>query len=730
MGTLDINNIKNDIITSLIDDIVSFASSNEEKKILRLELEGEIKNNILISRIPSGDVEVDADRVNSQMNAMYIDLLTTFGVLNSMSEELTKYNISYTTYIDYINSRIDEVNDLLESCRHSLTSIYMPSFHIERFRSSDKFDKTRNLQKDRYGDWLPSYCYINFEPKEQHISLPLLRQDNSLRYDDKVSTAYVSTYFQLGDGFINLKNNETDIENCIDESESSFWSDTILSDAPLRVSFEDKKPKPLLLDSNYYYNIDNGAVCDLEINFESVNTVNEIILNPCTKYPMRVVAIRYKTSDDDKEEMIELVTPNNIQESLRSILTKDQVSFKFPEIICKKIYILFVQEHYLRKTYIYNPAEVYKNDLWFNNKNDNRDKTRNAEFKPVYFDRSIESSTWKNTNDKLISATNQDLTNIILANEKANRKVIKYEYEYGFYNIGCMNNHFDRTGIYVSKPIDPKTNIKTVQITSKEIHQKDTFDHRVTDIEYYLCGSENPDYTDWYPILPKDTKVIESELLMIGGGAIAFLRFETDRVLCVMKNGEPIPYSSTDNENTTTELEFDTHERTGHIWAVKIFNYDYDAVYSIKYEPIKGSDIIDFSNKLSTSIETFDGANKNCFKLKNEPFVDDTQDYCSIKVTDVSKTTNGMEIEVQNVTDIANQSLGYRNFTDNGKYQFYVYKNAVYFNKSIPKNYIVDISYRHLISKVKMKALFRRNTTKDGWLTPILKEIKYDIETF
>ena len=57
-------------------------------------------------------------------------------------------------------------------------------------------------------------------------------------------------------------------------------------------------------------------------------------------------------------------------------------------------------------------------------------------------------------------------------------------------------------------------------------------------------------------------------------------------------------------------------------------------------------------------------------------------------------------------------------------------KDTIYFNKQIPDKYIVDISYRHLITSIRLKAIFRRNTTKDGWLTPILEEIKYDIETF
>lgn len=732
---LDINKIKDDIITKLIDDLTSVATSDQQKKLMKIELEGKIKNNLLITEIPEGDVEVKAEKLNEIVSSIYIDLLSTYGVLNKMSEELTKYNINYTTYINYINSRIDEINDKLESCRHSLSSIYMPAFHIERFRTTDKFDKTRSLQKDRYGGYIPSYCYCHFEPNECHITLPLLRQDNSLRYDDKVSTAYITPHYQLGAGFIDLKSNETDIENCIDESEATFWSDTILSDAPLRVSYENKKPEVLYINDNYYYGIDNGAVCDLEINFESVNTVNEIKLNPFSKYPIRIVAIRYKQTDDEDEELKEIVMPDNPQTMLRSKFSRTQVSYKFPEIICKRIYILFTQEHYLRKTYVYNPQDVYKNDLWFNSKNDKREKVQKAEFQPVYFDRNNGNALWKNVNDKIVTTSNHDLAEIILGSDSGNRKVIKYEYEYGFYNIGCMNNHYDRTGLYVSKLIKPGSNIKQVKITTDEIHQLDTLGHRVTDIEYYISGSDNPDTKDWYPLLPTGVKTIESELLMITGGTRAYLRFQTDKIHCVMKNGEPIPFTSSDDDKNDTlsdDVIFEKRVTNGvaHYWCVLIPNYDYDAVYSIKYDPLNHSDELDLSNKMSTSIESFTGRNRNDFKLTDEPHVDNTNNYCTVKLTDVSKDTNGTEIEIENVTDIANQAMGYKNFTSKEHFQFYVYKNVVYFNKPVPKNYIIDISYRHLISKIRIKALFRRNSTKDGWLTPILNEIKYDIETF
>ena len=218
--------------------------------------------------------------------------------------------------------------------------------------------------------------------------------------------------------------------------------------------------------------------------------------------------------------------------------------------------------------------------------------------------------------------------------------------------------------------------------------------------------------------------MINSELLYISGGQRAYLRFQAEEVYEILKNGEPIPKDSND-------YNCDIDEATGKIWSIQIFNYDYDAVYSVKYKPVSGSDIVNFEDKVTASIESTYGQNKNYIKLKNEPFIDKTIDYCSVKFTDTSHTGSGEEIEVENVTDLTNQSTSYKNFDySSNKYQFYVNKDTIYFNKPIEERFLIDISYRHLISKIKLKAILRRNTSKDGWLTPILKEIKYDIETF
>ncbi|MGO0861988.1 hypothetical protein, partial [Clostridioides difficile] len=108
-----------------------------------------------------------------------------------------------------------------------------------------------------------------------------------------------------------------------------------------------------------------------------------------------------------------------------------------------------------------------------------------------------------------------------------------------------------------------------------------------------------------------------------------------------------------------------------------------------------------------------------------------TVSYCDVKVVDTLNQNINCEIETLNVTDISENGSSYKNFDNlNDKFQFYIFENSIYFNREIENKYIIDISYKHLVSKIKLKALVRRNTVKDGWLTPALKEIKYMVDTF
>lgn len=708
----NLSNIKKEIVNSLLDEIASSGKTQEEKEKIKKELQYRIEENSLITRYDTSEYVVSSKSINDTMSSLYIDLMTLYKIIESVSESIDKYNIGFNSSIDYIESKVNEINDKIESYRHTLMVANSPFYHIERFRNSESIDRNRNLFRDRFDEVIQNKDAINFSFSENNITLPILRSDDSLHYDNKVHTAIISKHFQTGSGFADNDVFST-IDNAIDTDMNSYWSERILSDSPINISKSLK----------YKYDISNAAVCEIEINFESQNVVNEIKLSPFCEYPIKVIAIRYKETDDETEELKEIVFPENEDKTLSECYISNERSFRFKDIICKKIYILFNQEHYIRKMITYNPIDIYKNKLWFENKNDSYIEKRKIEFIPSYEFRDSINTQYDNLNLKLVELHKDDLESIFINSVDKLRTDIKYEYNYGFNNISCLNNHYDKTGVYISRNINIKDNALRLKIYTEENHPKDSNGNIATDIEYYVSYVDNPTYEDWKPILPYDKHIIDSELLRMTHRSIAYLRFETNNIIAICKNGEEMPYSPKD-------FIYLTNPETGNINAIQISTYDYDAVYSVKYEPIESSRTVDFTGEDITSIENFEGNNKSSFKLKNNPFIYNSEEFCSIKFIDNETGVETSELQVENKTNLINSSYSYMNFTKDRTYQYYVHKNMVYFNKPIPTKFSVEITYTHLASFIKTKAIFRRNSSRDGWLTPVLNEIRYDIERY
>lgn len=718
-GVLNLDKIREEIINSALDKILKDSKSDIERKLKREEILSKLNSNSLITNTKNLSSYIKADELNRLFNELYIDDLTCFKVINFLSETSYNFNTNYRTNLNLVNTKIEKIKLSLKTCRDTLSNMNMLKFHIEEFLTHDSFDKDRRYMKDRYGHFLPSKCYVEND-NYFGITLPYTRRDNTLKYDNKVQTGKISINFELGTGFLTNQDKNSNLNNVVNDDKITYFNQNIVSDAPFEVSFANR-PIQLHVNDGYYYGITNGLVSEIEINFESVNTINEINLTPFVKYPINVVAIRYKLTDDQEEELSEIVYPNNENKTLRSVFTTKNLVYKFPDILCKRIYIVINQKHYDRETFVYNPNLIYKNTNWFNSKNKLKNKNINAEFKGLYNDRN-HNILWKNINDRIIENNDNDLSKVLINNEKITRKLIKYSYQYGFYNIGLFNNHYDRIGIYISKPLKLDESVKSVSINTDEIHSKNILDNYVTDIEYYISINELNEVSDWISIIPKNKEIIESELLFISENTRAFFRFPAKEVLSIMKNGESI-------DNNINEYNIEKDDRTNLFTSVQIFNYDFDAVYSVKYKPSDGYNEIDLIDKVIASIETFEANFNNSFLLSNNILLNKDNDYISIKIMDMRLNSSIKEEEAINVTDLTDTNNSYMNFKDNSKFEYYINNNIVYFNKPIEKGCMVEISYKHLISKLRLKAILRRNTIKDGWLTPSLKRIEYNIET-
>jgi hypothetical protein len=79
--------------------------------------------------------------------------------------------------------------------------------------------------------------------------------------------------------------------------------------------------------------------------------------------------------------------------------------------------------------------------------------------------------------------------------------------------------------------------------------------------------------------------------------------------------------------------------------------------------------------------------------------------------------------DVVNVTDIYSTKDSYKNF-GTGKLQYYIDKDKLYFNQDIFAGNTIKIEYSHFVTQVRVKAILRRNSHGDDWITPSIDDFK------
>jgi hypothetical protein len=731
LDDVSLNRVKSEIINKILDDLTSTEQYTEqEAKLKRAELEQQILDKELICSLSLQSEVTDAQKFNQTAEEMYIDILTTFGYVNTLEDTIDKHIEINQSTINNLTALINKANDRIDGYEAILGAKGNPEHNIEGFRTSDSFENKRELFTERYGEIVPSSCRAYYNLAEESISLPYTRQQNMITYKNDVSLGDIFISKQLGGGLIKVRNGENSLENIIDTSLHTYWSETIMCDEPMRVKFDDVRPTDPHEVENFYYGVKNGALCELEINFESIAKVNEISFLPYGQYPVEIVAIRYKTSDDTEEPVKEVVYPDNTNPLLKNKVIGRGGTYRFPEINCKVLYIIFNQIHYTKSTFLLSSNELFKNELWFSATGQDDSKPvldDGVLFKPMYFDRAIMDSAWKYINNMTVKNKKMDIKQILFGQADNIKPVTKYQYNYGFYNIAPNFSEFERTGVYVSKFIQASGNIKNIRIVTDEEHPQLPDNTKLTDIEYYISYKDNPEWDDWHPILPVNVPTVECELLQTEA-SLCELRFPAEAVHGVYLNGNPLIKDTDYFVHTNSE---------GFIHAVDIPNFDYFVKYTVSYTPAPDARTLDLMPDnvplLSNSFEVINGDDTSGYLLNEYPYFSaDNKIATNVKL--VNKFTGAVisqdSGDVVCVTDPYSTMESYKNFDrTNSKIQYYTDKNAIYFNQNITKDFDIEINYQHFVSKVRLKAIFRRNSLKNNWMTPTLSKIKYEFVT-
>lgn len=747
-----LDTIKDDITDKVIFRLASIRHMNDAKKKQYIEtLRANFKQRKLVTKVREQSGRTSAEDYNETAFEMYLDMLTTFSYVDELYDTINTHQKLNRSIINTVYSTIAGLNDRIDEIEASIKSSNSAECHIEYFRTQNNQEWNPSYYVERYGEKVPLEVYARFNSEQENISLNYTRQQNVMTYRSGVQLGEISITKQYGAGFISARNSQTRLENAIDNSMASYWADTILSDAEIKVVGQGFEGQDFIGKSTRsYYDLPQGAMCEICLTFEALAKVNEIVLNPFGSFPIDIIAIRYSLTDDDQDDIYDIVSPDNTN-WLASRSIDKEYAFHFKQVTCKRLFILINQLHFIKDTCLMSSNQMFKNELWFNATYNDAKMLHNSSyvFKPLYIDRGDEDNIWKYVNNKLVTDKGIDINKILVDNNNKMLPMTKYQYTYGFYNIAPNFVEFQLTSIWVSKEITSARPISSVRITSDEEHFTDSYGMIATDIEFYVTTKEHPKYSDWKPICPANKSYVDRELLQLDY-EYCYLRHNAvcGTVTTVLEDGtfsttteRPVVYYN--NIKLTEDVDYILrYNDDGSAYAVEIANIDHFAMYTVSYTPVESAKELVFSgfqdNDIGSSFDEIAGNGSACYRLSNIPYynVSDeskTDSYLRIidtvtgKITSQKKTTDTV---IECVTNKSNPAESYKNFVANtNKIQYYTYGRSLYFNQPIPIGNKIEINYPSIDSSIRVKVILRRNTKFDLWVTPVLKGYTIEFTT-
>lgn len=760
ISNASLKEIKEKMINKVLDELSGIGHmSQAEQARYKADLLSKINSKTLCTTVREQSGLTNAYDYNKTAYELYIDILTTFDYINELYDTLNKHQQLNQSIINTLNSTIGALNDKLDEVEAVIGVKGHPECFMDNFRTEINRETDTKYYRERYGEIANSAVYAMYNPDQETLTLNYTRRQNVLMYKSGVQLGEIFITKQYGAGFVKARNSEAKINNALDTSKANYWSETILCDSEMKVKGAEYEDFEYMTQYNRsFYDIPRGALCEVCIQFESMTKINELILNPFGNFPIDIVAVRYSYSDSEEAECYDILNPDGSKyDWLKQTTLNKEYEFHFPDIICKRIYILFNQLHCVKNTYLISTDQMFKNELWFNATNPDVSKLQldnTTVFAPMYLDRAQEDPIWLYINNKMNTDKNIDVNDLLINAKNKYLPCTKYQYTYGFYNIISNYVEFQNTSIYVTKEITASGVIKSISLTTDEEHYKSLDNGReVTDIEYYITTKENPSYLDWHPICPKNRDKVFAEKLQIDYDVCYLLHpaicgprtFYDESGNPYMKMVRPI--IRLDDQVLTEDVDYILHfDENLNAISVEIANADQFAIYTAEYIPsedakelslIEGDDPVP-----NNSYEVINGNGSSCYELNNYPYYNHSNPSATNSFVKIINTQTGEvyaqtdEKQIRCVTNKQNPAESYKNLTVNkagvsltGSIQYYTNGKYIYFNRPISPAEKIEVSYPSFDSKIRMKIIFRKNSKRDFWMTPTLHSYKLEFTT-
>lgn len=730
---------------------IRYMTESERRQYID-SLRAAMKERKLLTTVRKQEGRTNSDDYNRTAFELYLDTLTTFSYVDNLYDTINTHQKLNRSIINTLKSTISGLNDRLDEVESVIGTHGAPQCHVEGFKTRNNQEWDKKYYTERYGEQVPLDAYARFNSEQENLTLDYTRRQNVMTYSNGIQLGEIKISKQYGVGFITARNSETKLENAIDNSMSSYWVDTVLADSEIKIVGTGYENSSGIGRSNRsYYDLPSGAMCEICLIFEAMAKVNELVLNPFGSFPIDIIAIRYALGDAEDDDIYDIISPGSSDAWLASQTINKEHAFHFPEITCKRLYILINQLHCIKDTFMMSTNQMFKNELWFNATYDEAADAKmpaSTVFAPLYLDRALEDNVWTYINNKIVTGENIDINQMLISNVDKKLPVTKYQYTYGFYNIAPNLCEFQYAGVWVSDEIDAGVPIDTIRLKSEEEHFVASNGLISTDIEFYITTKKDPSYTDWIPICPYNKDYVYKERLQLDYD-YCYLRHNAicTRVGAYNDDGEwvtvperPIVYM--DDTVLTENVDYILrYNDDGTAYAIEIAGIDFFALYTVSYTPADSSKQVSLIDSVPITGNTYEeiaGTGTSRYDLEGYPYYNNIDTSSVISHLRLINTVTGemiMQTQQENsiikcVTDKDHPAESYKNFIANtNEIQYYTYGKHLYFNRPISRDYKIEISYPSLDSKVRVKAILRRNTRRDPWMTPVLKGYTLEFTT-
>lgn len=311
---------------------------------------------------------------------------------------------------------------------------------------------------------------VNYDPRLQAVTMGLVRDVDTLHISTGSEVVDVQVDLQLGLPVSAYSHLRTPA-HAIDNSDSSYWSEVVLADAPLSVPWPPPGSKygPAVA-AGALTPLAGGAVCELTLTYRQPQSWDQLVIKPFCELPINLAAV-FCVKRDGAIVSPGAVRLGNAEQTgygryllteyssarTRGLLLLNQTArlfFPIQEEVLS-VTLVFHQPHYTREVFALPASTAAGSVLW-------DQMLGNTPLLGLPGADGLDLTYHQNPTDVLQNLSNSvgsTLAGTLTRPDPAVHTHTKFQYVYGAYDIALRDRRYAAQSVFVSAPLTSRMNL-------------------------------------------------------------------------------------------------------------------------------------------------------------------------------------------------------------------------------------------------------------------------------